>query len=935
MLFVAEMEAAWGRGQILFAEDLISIHPEIRQSSEAVLRLVREEIRLRRNAGESISITELLERFPAWSLQIQKLYDSLDHDNSGLASFDMGASIGSEQVVARLVNEMTQRWRAGERPSAEEFLDRHPELRNEPESAVQLIYEEVCLRQDQGENVSPEEISGRFPQWSAQLQVLLDCHRLLGVSKGPEMPASHESLGDFFLLSELGRGAQGRVFLARHNVLANRQMVLKITPCTGQEHLSLARLQHTHIVPLYAVEDWPTRRLRGLVFPYLGRVTWKDLLEGLQLVPVQARQGKQILEILDEAESPGSREPSQQKAAHRLLAHESYVQSVCRMGACLAETLQYAHERGLVHLDVKPSNVLIASDGQPLLLDFHLAQAPVEPNGPLPEALGGTPGYMAPEQERTLAALKIGDAISERVDGQADIYSLGVLLYEALSGVRLPGTDAIRPLSRCNPQVSVGLSDIVHKCLAGNPRNRYGDGAMVAEDLRRHLENRPLRFVANRSVGERWRKWRRRRPYVLPVAALAFALVRAMATGGSLWVKQRGDRYQAADNYLREGQALLIQKRFADALVPLNRGQKLLAEQAPTSELAKSLATHARFAERAKSAQDLHYFVEMQRNFYLSESLPRRLALVMEAGGRNMWDRRTALLDSSQAPLEKQVEDTLKTDLLDLAICLADFRIRTRQGAEADHMRREALKNLDEAEVLFGQSAALMLERQRHAKALGLTEVAGDAEQKVAALTPLTPWDHFAMGRGLMRAGKYDEARKHLEQLGKKRPHPLAGGMHHFWMPQSYWTNFCLGICAAKTEKHLDAIDFFSACVGQDPSRPECLVQRGESHAVLDHYDRAYQDFSRALQFRPDDAEALLHRGILDCKHQKNRNGLADLERARDLGADPSTVYYYLAAVRTAQQDEAGALEDVKTALRHRPDFPAAQQLHDRLLKKS
>jgi serine/threonine protein kinase len=120
------------------------------------------------------------------------------------------------------------------------------------------------------------------------------------------------------------------------------------------------------------------------------------------------------------------------------LAADTYVEAVCRIGACLADALQYAHDRGLVHLDLKPSNILVAADGQPMVLDFHLARGPLHPDDPPPAWLGGTPGYMPPEQQAALAAVQRARRVPLAVDGRADVYALGVVLYEALAG-RLPG----------------------------------------------------------------------------------------------------------------------------------------------------------------------------------------------------------------------------------------------------------------------------------------------------------------------------------------------------------------------------------------------------------------------------------------------------------------------------------------------------------------
>src|SRR5439155_19610904 len=132
-------------------------------------------------------------------------------------------------------------------------------------------------------------------------------------------------------------------------------------------------------------------------------------------------------------------------------------------------------------------------------------------------------------------AAQRGRAVPRPVDGRSDVYSLGLVLYEALGGIlpaltetltsvtRFDGVRGTRdgrrtdekpqPLHRANPRVSVGLADVIAHCLADDPRDRYPTMAALAADLRRHLAHRPLLGVRNRSLAERWSKWRRRRPY--------------------------------------------------------------------------------------------------------------------------------------------------------------------------------------------------------------------------------------------------------------------------------------------------------------------------------------------------------------------------------------------------------------------------------------
>src|SRR5438132_9395695 len=118
------------------------------------------------------------------------------------SSAGTGEPAGAFVLAQKLAENMVERWRWGERPLAEEYLERHPELRAQPEAAIELIYEEICLRREYGQASATVDVLERFPQWRAQLQVLLDCHELL-----EQAPATHhfpepgESLGDFQLLT--------------------------------------------------------------------------------------------------------------------------------------------------------------------------------------------------------------------------------------------------------------------------------------------------------------------------------------------------------------------------------------------------------------------------------------------------------------------------------------------------------------------------------------------------------------------------------------------------------------------------------------------------------------------------------------------------------------------------------------------------------------
>src|SRR5262249_38241422 len=156
-----------------------------------------------------------------------------------------------------------------------------------------------------------------------------------------------------------------------------------------------------------------------LCMPYFGGATLARVLEALEPIAASDRTGSDVLRALDEVEMSMPVQLPSKGPARAFLARANGVEAMCWVGACLADALHYAHERGLVPLELKPSNVLLAADGQPMLLDFHLAQPPLVPDGPPVEWMGGTDAFMAPEQADALQAIRNAQPIPRRVDQRA------------------------------------------------------------------------------------------------------------------------------------------------------------------------------------------------------------------------------------------------------------------------------------------------------------------------------------------------------------------------------------------------------------------------------------------------------------------------------------------------------------------------------------
>ncbi|MFO0960980.1 MAG: serine/threonine-protein kinase [Isosphaeraceae bacterium] len=491
-------------------------------------------------------------------------------------------------LLALLRSELGLRFEAGESPRVEAYHGRHPEL--DRDALVALVYEEYCLREEiEGRAPDPAEYDGRFPGLAESLRRVLDIHSVVGPcpstathapggisASAPKFPEAGQTIGGFHLVAEIGRGSFARVFRAEERQLADRPVALKVSRTGSREPQALARLQHTHIVPVYSYRTDPVTGLHLLCMPFLGSLTLAQVLA--DKAAKDARHGADLVEALERL---GPHDGRWGRPTGRLeLARRGYAEAIAWWGARMAEALQHAHDRGVLHRDVKPSNVLITPDGLPMLLDFNLAQQPITASGDGtdPGALGGTLAYMAPEQLQALA-----DGRADGIDGRADLFALGVLLYEAATGGVRPfdnPRDALtvrQALERAlaerragppalrgeYPEIPPAFEAVLKRCLAADPANRYASAADLAIDLQAVADRTPLKFAREPIAGRVVRGWQRNRGRI----AFSAPLILAMASVAALAVRDR----QAAERLRSEVQAE-VQRRMSRADVSYQNG---------------------------------------------------------------------------------------------------------------------------------------------------------------------------------------------------------------------------------------------------------------------------------------------------------------------------------------------------------------------------
>jgi tetratricopeptide (TPR) repeat protein len=434
-------------------------------------------------------------------------------------------------AIDRACDAFEAKWMAGLRPRIEDVLGDH-------EGSVRaallrdLVASELECRRRRGESPDRAEYCHRFPGHEDWIDIAFDetgygCRTRRDRSWGRDVePAPLPDVQGYEILDELGRGGMGVVYLARHRQLG-RLVALKMV-LAGEyaapaalarfraEARAAARLQHPGIVQIFEVGEQEKRPFVALEY-----VAGGSLARRLAAAPLPARE-----------------------AAHLVQA--------------LARAMQAAHQQGIVHRDLKPSNILLTPEGDPKVTDFGLAKT-LDDDACLTrsESILGSPSYMAPEQAQGHA---------KHVGPAADIYALGAILYEAITGrppfkaatplLTLEQVRSIEPVppTQLVPGLPGDIETICLACLRKEPARRYESALALADDLGRLLRGEPIKARPVSPAERAWR-WARRKP---AVASLLVALGLAVAGGFAgmtvLWL--RAERLRSlADANLADARA--------------------------------------------------------------------------------------------------------------------------------------------------------------------------------------------------------------------------------------------------------------------------------------------------------------------------------------------------------------------------------------------
>lgn len=586
--------------------------------------------------------------------------------------------------------------------------------------------------------------------------------------------AGQRDFGPYRLLQVLGRGGMGTVYAAMQRSL-QRMVALKLLSPTAvgerslwrfqREARLLAQLEHPGIVKV--VETGVVEGQPFFAMELVAGASLAAVLHELAALDVDRRSGSAIARVVEQraaAVEPGG------ASAPSFALPEDPVLAMVAIVAAVATALVSAHAAGVVHRDVKPGNILIRRDGAVRIADFGIAHRDDGASLTATGDLAGTPGYMAPEQLR-------GDP----VDHRADVFALGVVLYEALTlrlpfrgmtvAERLAGIEASPvPVARLRPGIGRDLAAVLDAALARHAADRYASAGAFAADLRRILAGQPVQ-VRRPSVAEALWRGVRRRPWLAAASALAVLgagvlvaidhrgrdrvqaeseraaaaladvhrlaigvrLDAAVAAAGAFRVA-RWEDVPAMQRWLVEhGEALAAELPGLQALLAQLRGEALPYGEA---EHARDIAEHPAGATLARIEDELAYLDDMLAGAPGKESTVARRLIVVAA--RDEQSARLARVWSWRLPtVERQFLHDQVAALVDRLGAFAGgpgstvARVEAqRRWAEASHRRAvvEAAAAWERVAVdvaADGRFRGLQLRPQRDLLPLGKDAVSG------------------------------------------------------------------------------------------------------------------------------------------------------------------------------------------------------------------
>ncbi len=724
-------------------------------------------------------------------------------------------------------------------------------------------------------------------------------------------------IGDFEIIREIGRGGMGTVFQARQKSL-NRIIALKVlssglglTPSAvlrfQREAEAAAKLHHANIVPIYAqgesqgVYYYAMEFIRGesihdLVSRarYAARSSSAATAE-VEPLPPEADPAATVPMTVPPQVSPSdagdlaASDPGWSRGASRT---PQQFERIAGLIAAVADALDYAHQQGVIHRDVKPHNLILGEDGRMYILDFGLARVLEQPGVTTTGEFVGSPLYMSPEQ------ITGG---RRKVDKRTDTYSLGATLYEWLTlSPPFPGetreqvisliiTSEVPAPQSLNTHIPMDLETIVLKALEKTPERRYQSAAEMRDDLRRFAAHEAIRAKRAGMVSHLQKFVRRNK-----VASLATAgLLVAMTLSAALVYQSRSSRGREKEIAAIVETKEELQQKTAELHEAVKAKEEAVKDKEEENEFLRAML---RGEEAAQQLQRM-------------DPAAAQVIQAVVAGGGPKTDPLAQRL--SRMFIERQRRQEAGHH---------ETRLGPGEGA-AYELYLQALGAEDAGQALTQVNECLRL-APGHVRAEMLAAALACANQDYALMAahaglvvlqqPDTSGGYLLRGTAKLLSGDWEASLADFSRAGEHGDETaLALALR--------------GVAHRHGADPAQALRDFDEALGSVPDNLVALLERGRTHADLRNYEAAIADVSRAIQLEPSNAEAYVLRGDWYYGLERYAESSADYYSAMTL--EPGSVWivaklWQATAKRKGQEDDQAGPAGAKAA--NTPSEPTA-----------
>jgi serine/threonine protein kinase/Flp pilus assembly protein TadD len=813
-----------------------------------------------------------------------------------------------------------------------------------------------------GERPDIEEFTRLCPEAADALRQILPALEIMGAAPNPDRSdcqiKQYQTLGDFHIIRELGRGGMGVVYEAEQLSLG-RRVALKVLPFAAMlDKQQLARFKNE------------ARAAATLDHPNIVAVHFVGVERGVHFYAMQLIEGRSLAEIIahmkpgrapsaEDVTAPLSKPSTAADTAKAALPTErasgspafsslppfqsrEYLKSVAKLGIQAAEALDHAHQNGILHRDVKPANILVDEDGGLWITDFGLARIEQDAGMTMTGDLLGTLRYMSPEQ-----------ALAKRVvvDHRSDIYSLGVTLYElvtlqpAFTGddrqelLRQIAFDEPRKPRQLNNRIPADLETIVLKATEKNPPDRYATAGELADDLRRFVEDLPIN-ARRTSIIAVARKWCRRHPAEVRAASIVLLTIMVAAAGSLGWVARDRAARRASANAeagiaLEEANRLMTQAAWPSALESVRRAELVLSSTASASQLQHQVGSMRR---------DIQMALRLEQIRLDKASSSRADGGFSFASANRQYERafREYGIDIDVMAEDKAV-DHVRQSAIASELCLAlNSWTRVMQYREASDPERKKKLN----------AIAQAAEQDPFRIKLGDASV-GSSDEEVRAhlvelltsqnghVLPASAVVYFA--ENLRMVGGGDEAEKLLKSAVSRYP---ADFWVNFELAQSYgdgntpdWDKAIryytaaialrptaavahnnLGVCFLNKESWQEAIECLQESLRLQPELGKAHSNLGLALSKVNRIDDAINHYDKAMQLLPDSAAPCINLGLLSQRAGAIDKAIECFQEGIEREPEEYRSYLMLGNVLRESGDNAQAIGYYRTAAQLAPN---------------